>query len=62
MDRSGWTQASHVAAALLLVGGLVVGLAVDGHAAAKQILKLGTILPTDNILTENAQEFAKKVN
>jgi tripartite ATP-independent transporter DctP family solute receptor len=48
--------------ALLFVGGLVAGLAVDGHAAAKQVLKLGTILPADNILTENAQEFAKKVN
>jgi len=62
MKRSGWTHTWQVLVTFLCAGGLVVGLAVDGHAAAKQVLKLGTILPADNILTENAQEFAKKVN
>ncbi len=47
---------------LILMGCLVVGLAATGEAAAKVALKLGTILPADNILTLNAQEFAKKVN
>lgn len=53
--------------ALRFVGCLTMALslvALGGHAAeagAKKTLKLGTILPVDNILTQNAQEFAKKV-
>jgi tripartite ATP-independent transporter DctP family solute receptor len=52
----------NVAWVLVLMGVFLVSLAANGEAAAKQVLKLGTILPADNILTENAQEFAKKVN
>jgi tripartite ATP-independent transporter DctP family solute receptor len=52
---SGWLWA------IVLTGGLLAGLAADAQAGAKQTLKLGTILPTDNILTQNAQEFAKRV-
>ncbi len=62
MNRSRWTRMWTVTWMLLLVGGVLVGLVATVEAAAKQVLKLGTILPADNILTENAQEFAKKVN
>jgi len=47
---------------LLLVGGAVLVASLDAEAGAKRTLKLGTILPPDNILSMNAQEFAKKVN
>jgi tripartite ATP-independent transporter DctP family solute receptor len=49
------------------VGSLLLGLALlclaaaGAQAGAKKTLKLGTILPADNILTQNAQAFAKKV-
>jgi tripartite ATP-independent transporter DctP family solute receptor len=46
---------------LLLVFGLVLLGTLSAEAGAKKTLKLGTILPADNILTKNAQEFAKKV-
>jgi len=52
---------------LRFMGCLTLGLSLivlGGNAAeagAKKTLKLGTILPADNILTQNAQEFAKKV-
>jgi TRAP-type C4-dicarboxylate transport system substrate-binding protein len=45
----------------LVVLGLVWLGALPAEAGAKKTLKLGTILPADNILTQNAQEFAKKV-
>jgi tripartite ATP-independent transporter DctP family solute receptor len=57
---SGWKRS--VSWGLVVATCLVLGLGVEVGAAAKQVLKLGTILPVDNILTENAQEFAKKVN
>jgi tripartite ATP-independent transporter DctP family solute receptor len=47
---------------LLLVGGAVLLASVDAEAGARRTLKLGTILPPENILSMNAQEFAKKVN
>jgi len=47
---------------LLIAAAILVGLPTPGQAAAKRTLKLGTILPPDNILSMNAQEFAKKVN
>jgi tripartite ATP-independent transporter DctP family solute receptor len=47
---------------LLLVLGLMSLGAHSAEGGAKRTLKLGTILPADNILTQNAQEFAKKVN
>ena len=46
---------------VLVVLGLVWLAALPAEAGAKTTLKLGTILPADNILTQNAQEFAKKV-
>ena len=57
---SGWGRSVSWGLAVAIC--LVLGLGVEVEAAAKQVLKLGTILPADNILTENAQEFAKKVN
>ena len=45
----------------LLVLGLMSLGALPAEAGAKKTLKLGTILPADNILTQNAQEFAKRV-
>jgi tripartite ATP-independent transporter DctP family solute receptor len=57
---SGWGRS--VSWGLAVATCLVLGLGVEVEAATKQVLKLGTILPVDNILTENAQEFAKKVN
>ena len=62
MNRSRWARMVKVAWVLVLTGVFLVSLAANGEAAAKQVLKLGTILPADNILTENAQEFAKNVN
>ena len=62
MKRSRWARMRNVAWVLVLASVFLLGLAATGEAAAKQVLKLGTILPVDNILTENAQEFAKKVN
>jgi tripartite ATP-independent transporter DctP family solute receptor len=46
---------------LVLVLGLLAWNLASAEAGAKRTLKLGTILPADNILTQNAQEFAKKV-
>ncbi len=62
MNRSRWTRMWNLAWVFVVMGGLLVGLASEGEAATKRTLKLGTILPADNILTQNAQEFAKKVN
>jgi TRAP-type C4-dicarboxylate transport system substrate-binding protein len=45
----------------VLMALLVATLPLLADAGAKRTLKLGTILPADNILTQNAQEFAKKV-
>lgn len=61
MTRRHFKLMGLVSVAFLVVVAMTVALTVDGEAAAKQVLKLGTILPADNILTENAQEFAKKV-
>jgi tripartite ATP-independent transporter DctP family solute receptor len=46
---------------LLLAGSAVLAASLDAEAGAKRTVKLGTILPVDNILTQNAQEFAKRV-
>lgn len=46
---------------VVLMALLVATLPLLADAGAKRTLKLGTILPADNILTQNAQEFAKKV-
>lgn len=46
---------------LVVAVAIVAGLATEGQAGARRTLKLGTILPPDNILSQNAVEFAKKV-
>jgi len=45
----------------LALGFLVIA-APAAEAGAKRILKLGTVLPPDNVITLNATEFAKRVN
>jgi len=59
--RTGRVRLCSVLSILLLAGGVVLMASVDAEAGAKRTLKLGTILPVDNILTQNAQEFAKRV-
>jgi len=59
MNGSKWGR--RTAWILVLVAILLAGLATEGEAGAKRTLKLGTILPPDNILSQNAVEFAKKV-
>jgi TRAP-type C4-dicarboxylate transport system substrate-binding protein len=46
---------------LVTLVALIAGAAALAEAGAKWTLKLGTILPPDNILSQNATEFAKKV-
>ena len=55
-------QALRCVGCFALVLGLVILTGVSAEAGAKKTLKLGTVLPPDNVITLNATEFAKRVN